>query len=215
MSLGKVLDFLKMTEGTPADNAYSSSGDLKVAQGIPSRAELARQGRIFTVTTAAGTAIPPVVAHPTLTATFFLYNGNPKSGTRGLYVLDVWAWLESGTAGLGGTLITAVTLAEQTTVPSAYSGTVKSGTSGKNGSDTGGILANAHTITGGQPAWRGVEAKDMLAANAVGAGIRAVLDGDTLVKPGFGMAITLLCETGSTALYGFGVTFADLDMPFE
>jgi len=195
------------------------NGGLAVDQVAPPKAELGLARRRFGAVVGNGaTFIAPVTAVPTTTATFMLYNGEPDGG-RVLSIETVGHFLASGTADANGALIGAVTLARQTTVPGAYASTVLSSLSG-GPVDSKAVLANAHTITGGQPAWIPlpyVGANSIAAdANTIGAaGGVANVDGEFNVPPGHGFAITLVAGAGSTPLYGFSVTWAELDAPLS
>ncbi len=191
---------------------YNPLGGLHVDQGLPSLAELTRQGLVYNATFAAGTEVVPVAAWPTTAAAGFLFNNNPESGTKNLVILAVYNYTVSGTMGLGMSLIAAITLAAQTTKPTAYSGSFLTSQSGR-ANNSGALIANAHTITGGTPAWRVVGNIDQATVIAVGSGVHAKIDGSMIVPPQHGLAINTLAPLGSSSKVGYGAVFAVVDCP--
>tara|TARA_Y100000310_G_scaffold176492_1_gene176630 strand:- start:3369 stop:4031 length:663 start_codon:yes stop_codon:yes gene_type:complete len=211
----------RISRKTEGENAISQSfsGGVRVDQVGPPKAELGLARRRFGAVVGNGaTFIAPVTAYPTTTATFMLYNGEPDGG-RVLSIETASFFQASGTSDANGILIGAVTLARQTTVPGAYANTVLSSLSG-GPVDSKAVLANNHTITGGQPAWLPLpyHGSNAIAADADDIGSHqgvAKVDGEFNVPPGHGFALVLVAGAGSTPLYGYGVTWAELDAPLS
>lgn len=198
--------------------AMDFAGGQAMSQLLPPKALRAAAGRRYNAVVGNGaTFIAPVTAVPTTTATFLLFNGEAAGG-KSYFIDTAYAFLASGTNGVGGALLGAVTLSAQQAagvLPAAYASTVVSSLSGKSGG-TKGVLANAWTIVGGTPSW-GVLAKSEAAAGAtIGANVLlANLDGGIVVPPQYGLALTVLSGTGTTALYGVGVSWDEIEADLE
>src|SRR3990167_9231879 len=194
--------------------SFTPMGALMVANYEPPKMLRAIHGDRFAAVVGNGATFKaPVTAIPTTTATWMLFNNeSATSGTGKTYFVDkVSAFLASGTAASGITLLGCVTLASQT-APSAYASTVVSALDGTNGTSTNGILANAHTITGTQPAWHVLAGIDNVAAATIGMSVTADLDGGYLIPPQYGMGITVLSGVGTTALYGVSVIWDEINV---
>lgn len=188
------------------------TGGLRVNTTLPPLGELARASARYAANVANGATFKaPVTAWPTTTATWGLYNANAAGGP--VFLIDtVAAVLASGTAGVGGSLIAAVSLQALTTIPTAFASTVVSNLNGgSNGSLA--ILANNLTIPGTQPAWHSLQTTDYAASTTIGTGIFADVKGGICVRPGYAVYLDVLSGTGSTALYGVSVTFSVVQMP--
>ena len=173
---------------------------LPFSQILPVYAELARRGALFAIDAHAGTAIAPVVAAPTTSPSWGLYN---YSIDRRMYLLDVAVTLKSGTAGLGLAMMVATAIGPQTQDASDYAGTIKSALDGS-GNTPPIVLADNPTLIGGTPAWVVVENSKLneVATDSVGGGLVAKLDGKFVAMPRGGMvALEVVGETGTTALF--------------
>lgn len=202
--LMKALDAIGSPKGLRAD----SRGSLRAVLGNAEYAELASRGEIFTANTLAGTAKAPVVAPPTTSPEWVLWNGHP---TKTMIPLRASAVLISGTSGVGLSLMGGVTTQEQLEATmAAYAGVVIGRTDG-GGNDSQARIANNPTIVG-TPAYDVLAAKDMLAQDAVGLGLTAELKGAYAVPPKFGFALEVVGETGTTALYAVSFTFALIEL---
>lgn len=195
--------------GTGAERSLSADelGALLVSQGGLKYAWLARNSRIFGATFGTGTAIAPATAVPTTAADWDLYNGEPDGG-RDLYIIQVAAHSVSGTLGLGMALLGTVSLQRQTTVPTDYASSIKTSLNG-GPFDSKAIFDQAHTITGGTPAWQTLAARDQVSAISVGSGLVAVVDGFMRVPPGHIAGFSVLAPVGTTALFGVSVIWAE------
>lgn len=210
----------RKTPETPQPLGMDFAGGLQASQLLPPKALRAASGRRYNAVVGNGaTFIAPVTAYPTTTATFLLFNGEAAGG-RSYFIDTAYAFLASGTNGAGGALLGAVTIGSQAAAnsganPAAYSSTVVTSLSGKTGG-TKAVLANAWTIVGGTPAWQVLAGSAAPAAATIGANVLlANVDGGIVVPPGFGLALTVLSGTGTTALYGVGVTWDELEADLE
>lgn len=200
--------------------AMDFAGGLAVSQLLPPKGQRAAAGRRYNAVVGNGaTFIAPVTAYPTTTATFLLYNGEPAGG-RSYFIDTVYAFNASGTPAAGAALLGGVTLASQAAAnsgasPAAYSGTVVTSLSGKSGG-TKAVLANAWTIVGGTPAWQVLAKSEAAAAATIASNtLLGHVDGGIVLPPGFGLALTVLSGAGTTPLYGFGVTWDEIEADIE
>ena len=188
-------------------------GAVSVSHVLPKYARLAAAGRLFAVDMHAGTAKAPVVAVPTTSPEWGLYNA---SQSETLVVLKAACTLKSGTAGLGLALVGAAALGPQTAVSSDYSGAIKTCLDGSTRKPEF-YLTNNPTLSGGTPAWAVLETTKVntVATDSVGDGLVADLDGAIIARPNGGMAaFEVVGEVGTTALFSvsFIVAMLDLDL---
>ena len=166
------------------------------------------------------TFLAPVTAYPTLTLTMALWN--PEK-SRKLKVKRLHYFLASGTPTAGSALVACVTPVSQarptlsTGANGGYASTVVSSLSGGGApGDTKAVFINAITATGPQPAWA------VVGGNTAGEGLAAavfpghlgafdVSDYDFVIGEGKMLGLAILSGTGTTPLFGFGVTFEDED----
>lgn len=185
-------------------------GSLAAAQVEPAKAELARSGRRYAGVIGNGATFKaPVVAVPTTTATWCLYNGYPDNGDW-LFVDSLGFFLASGTVAVGGTLIVAVTNGPVATVPTAYASSVTGSLNGgATGSGTKALLANAVTIPASS-VWHPVIGGDWAATTTIGLGLVVQLHGGYAIPPKYGLAIDVLSGAGTTPLFGVSATWDEL-----
>lgn len=188
-----------------------TNGALHVVLAGAEYAEISARGEVYAANAFAGTAKAPVVAPPTTSPEWALWNGHP---TKSMVILSASAVLISGTSGVGLALLGAVTGAEQLEATMAeYASSVVGSLSGAQ-NDSKARIVNNPTIVGGTPAWDTLAAKDMLAQDAVGLGLVADnLKGAFVVPPKFAFGFEVLGETGTTALYAPSFRFALVDLP--
>lgn len=175
-------------------------------------ARLAAAGLLYAVDMHAGTAKAPVVAMPTTSPEWGLYNASPD---KTLVVLKAACSLKSGTAGLGLALVGAAALGPQTVVSADYASTIKTCRDGSQRKPEL-FLANNPTLIGGTPAWEVLDATrvNTVATDSVGDGLVADVKGSIIARPNGGMAaFEVVGETGTTALFtvSFLVAMLDLD----
>ena len=184
---------------------------LVTQQGLP-YARLAAAGKLFAVDMHAGTGIAPVVAAPTTSPQWGLFNASPNES---LVLVEAAITIKSGTAGLGLGMFVATALGPQTDVSADYTGTIKSCLDGsKKAADF--YLTSNPTLIGGTPAWSVLKATELntIASVDIGSGLVGRPDGMFIARPGRGMvAMEVVGPTGSTALFtvSFIVAMLQLD----
>lgn len=185
-------------------------GNLLISQALPEYALLAASGRLFTMNTLAGTAKAPVVAPPTTSPEWMIYNA---SANEVLVVLEAATFLKSGTLGLGASLVMASAVGPQTAVTANYAGTVVTCCDGSQKVPSV-FLADNPTLVNATPAWHVVAATqhNSLATDSVGDGLLANVAGKFVAPPRGGVAVELIGETGTTALFAVSFLFAMLPM---
>lgn len=176
-------------------------------------------GKFHAVMGNGSTFLAPVTAYPTTTLTMALYN--PQDSRRVYKIDSLHEFLASGTPGAGGVLLACVSAIAQarptlsTGANGGYAGTVISALNGRGAPGaTQAVFINAITLTGPQPAWVAVGAEPAAGTGATIAthGLVAVVrDWGIEVPAGHMLGVTYLSGAGTTPLYGFGVTFEDMD----
>ena len=209
--------------GSHADNSLDFLGAMCVNQVLSPRSLRAAAGARFAGVMGSGsTFLAPVTAYPTTTLTMALWNGDPAGG-RSYFIDRITAVVASGTPVVGGALLACVTTVAQarptlsTGGNGGYANTIISGLSGYKGGSSNGILINAITLTGDQPAWfvAAHQPSNTATANIAATGFVAELDGGVLVPPGYMLGMAVLSAAGTTPLYSFGVTWDEVQADNE
>lgn len=182
--------------------------NLIVSQGLPKYTDLVLNGKMYSGSSAAGTARAPVAALPTTAAAFGVYNGS--SGSIHLIMIKAYTWLVAGTKGLGSAFAVAVDTAAQGTALTLYSGALVKNMGPTNGTAAG-IFVGGATMDN-TPGWAIVAAGDTLATNSIGPGFAVDLDGLYIVPPGGVFAMSVIDEAGSVPLYGMGCVWAEVNL---
>ena len=187
-------------------------GATIISQLLPAHVHLAKAGKLFGIDMSAGTAIAPVTAMPTDSPQWGLYNASPNEL---MVVLQVSVLLQSGTAGLGLSIVGTSAIGPQTAVTADYSGTVKSCLDGSNRSPLA-YLASNPTLVGGTPPWVTLECTrvNSIANDAVNEGLIGKVDGMIVARPGGIAAFEVVGETGTTALWDFNAIIAMVDADY-
>jgi hypothetical protein len=187
-------------------------GDFVTSQLLPPYARLAAAGMLFAADASAGTAKAPVVAPPTTSPEWALYNASP---THTLVLLGVAANIKSGTQGLGLSLLVCSAVGPQTAVSADYTAAVKSCLDGSNRKPDV-YITNNPTLIGAQPSWVTVAADggNIVAQVNIASGLVAAdLGGRFIAKPNGGMvAMEVVGATGTSALYWPTFVFAMLPL---
>lgn len=190
-------------------------GSLTIAQYELPYAALATAGRLFAGETGAGTAIAPVAAWPTTVGTWMLWNGEPAASRKHQFVETVAFTLISGTSGAGGAILGASGQLAMA-APTAYASSRISSLSGLTGPPTAARIAQGVTITGAQPAWAILSTSEAAAAATAGANsVVANVGGKIRIAPQFAAFFTLFSGVGTTALYAFSATWAEVEVDVE
>ncbi len=192
------------------DVKVTQYGALHFAKYLPKNALLAASGQVFACDTTGGTAAIPVVAAPTTSPEWGLYNANPGGG-KSLVLLAVWCSLESGTAGLGCSLMIASAIGTQTVVSAVATSCVTSCLDGTSKMPKAYITSNP-TLIGGTPSWVVVAAYDQIGSDGVGEGLVVYLDGLFIAPPKGIIGLEVVAETGTTAAYDVGFVFAEVQL---
>jgi hypothetical protein len=203
----------RFSKGNEIQPTLDEFGSLQVSQLLPSLSRLALAGKLYQVDMSAGTAIAPVVAAPVASPQWGLYNASPN---QVLIPIKVSVNLESGTAGLGLSIMAATALGPQTVVSADYSGTIKTCLDGSQRTPEMFLTSNP-TLIGGTPAWFAIEGTKVntIATNSVGDTLTAWTEGAYVARPSGGMvAFEVVGETGTTALFDFQCLFAMIEADY-
>lgn len=191
---------------TPLSLQQTPLGSLKFASMEPRYLEMAREGKIFTVTLTVAQAVAPLQVVPTTTAAFVL-NHYDTTTTKCLFPIRIAAFLASGTSDIGATLFAQVgstPLATQLTANGT--GVVMSNT-------RGGVPASSaygdtsKTVAGG---WCAIGSFANAAAATPGCGVVVDVEGMFCVRPTYALGLHVVSGAGTTAKYTFSVTWAEL-----
>lgn len=201
------------SDGSGSEVAVKASrdGDMRVAQYLPPYAMLCAAGKIFSFDTSAGTAKPPDNAPVTTTAMWGIYNAND---TKHLVLIHVGVALKGGIAGLGLCIMAASAKGPQTVINTNYStgsaaiiscldGTTKTPQA---------YIQNNITLVGGTPSWLVLKAIDQVSSNGVGNGMVVRSDGYIVAPPQGIIAVDIVGELGSSALWWINIVVAEVEM---
>lgn len=191
--------------GTRGDMVADQYGSLQTTQFLPRYAQANVARKMYSASTGAGTAKAPYVAIPTTTATWALYNGG--SGNTCLVVTRIWAWLVSGTSGMGEGIMAGLSTSAQAAAVSAYASSVSAVVS-PGAATTEAVFGNAVTLAAA-PAWQcwagqpSIDASDSTV-------MQADVDGYYVVPAGFALGAGIYNIGGGTALYGVGFDWMEI-----
>lgn len=206
---GTTASFAKYDEGLDSDVRMSQNRSVFITDLEPKYMEFARVRRLYGANTGAGTAVAPVQALPTTTASWALYN--PATNTKVLVPLRAYCWGVSGTLGLGMALLIGnlTTVVATASIPAAYTDSVNKAIM-PGSAATVAIFGNAVTVPA--PIWNVAAARSQVAAIEVGSGLSAELHGMYIVQPGYALVGDVLAPVGTVALFGFGFIWGELDL---
>ena len=185
-------------------------GNVSMSLALPEYARLCAAGKLFAIDMHAGTAKAPVVAAPTTSPEWGLYNA---SSTELMVVMQAACTIKSGTQGLGIALMGAAAIGEQTLVSADYASTIKTCLDGTNKKPDVYLQSNP-TLVGATPAWH-VYANDPGNTNAqinIGSGLVADIKGMLSARPSGMVGFEIVAPTGTTALFTVSFLVAMLDM---
>jgi hypothetical protein len=188
-----VITALRLTPGT---------GALAVSQAEGEGDEASRGGIRFHLASSAATGIAPVQALPTTAAQWLLYN--PTSSPIVAFVDRIGAWLVSGTAGAGGTLLMGVCGPNNipTTRPVAnQTGLVVTNANPQSARASKLVIVSGATLAN-SPGWQPLAfmnpAGTLLGQTQMEA---ADIRGKLIVGPDCGIALAVISPTGTTPLF--------------
>ena len=190
----------RLPEGVFGAFAQDNLSGQLVSQLLPPYAQLAAAGKVFTFDMSAGTAKAPVVAMPTTSPEWGLYNA---SVTDTLILISVSVSQVSGTSGLGLAIVGAAGIGVQTAVTADFTSAVKSATNGTS-SKPEAFIDNNPTLIGGTPAWHAFAGTNGSGTASIAVGDSVVADiGGLLVAPpgGHMVGLEVVGPVGTTALY--------------
>ncbi len=206
---GRTTVMQRRAVNTRGDIRQDQYGNFTITKSLPDLTELAMNRKLYSASTAAGTAKAPYAAIPTTTATWALYNGG--TGNSQLVVIRIWAWLISGVRGIGEVIFAGTSSAAQGTALTAYSASVNKAVTPGSAATTA-VFANAATLAGA-PAWQ------VWAANGGGSidisdssGMSADVYGFYVVPPTYALGAGIYNIGGTSALYGLGFDYAIIEM---
>lgn len=204
---GTTASFAKYAEGLDSDLRMSQHRSLFIAELEPKYMEFARMRRLYGANTGAGTAIAPVAALPTTTASWVLYN--PTTNTRVLVPLRAYCYSVSGTMALGMAMVLAGLTSVVASAPSAYTDSVSAAIM-PNSTASNAIFGQNVTVVA--PVWNVHAARSQVSAVEVGSGLIADLHGLYLIEPGYALCGDILSAVSADDLYGFGFVWGELDL---
>ena len=196
-------------------NVFSTTklGAIRTAGVEPAFYELSRSSRVFGLSLAVGNAVACVQTVPTTTATFYLHNNAATGSTRCLVPLLIGAYLGSGTAAAGMTVMATVTTANTVSPPTA-NGTGYTIT-GLNGTGTSVALGkSSQTIPSGS-VWVQIASSETTADTNPGTGCLREANGMFVVRPGFGLGVAVLSGAGTSAAYCPSIIWAEIETDID
>lgn len=192
--------------GNTRQVGLSEMGGIQADQLLPNCTELARIGKVYGIVHTVATAVPPLQVVPTTTAAFVVNNTDVASG-RNMVMLQCGAFLGSGTAGIGTTVMVGVTgapLATQLTADGTGF-TKLFGTGFNQGSVAFGDVSKG-VIAG----WVPIASVDNQAGAVPGTGISADLRGMFIVRPTYAFMMHAVAGAGTTAKFCFYAIWLEL-----
>lgn len=202
-----VPDYSDLQETSPG---MTQRGELLVAQGLPLKSELVRQGCRWGTAVPVANAFQPVAAMPTTLANIVLYNGE-SSGGKCLIIDTVWAVTQTSIAAatsfaqlaqMGALGIAAPTDNTACKVRSGI-GKVYSGLAKK---------AIANTAFAVAEYWECIGQSDGHPSTAIGAGIFSEVFGAYVVPPGQSFCVNLVASTAGGAMIQ-GISWFEVQLP--
>lgn len=183
-----------------------------VDQVQPTKAELVRMGKVFSVSGGVvANGVVPVVDQPTTANTNGLYNNNSVGSNIHLLLLKISVYACSGTLGLGRGVVAGVS-GPQAAVPSAGTGVVGPKNhmpTSTNSSNAIMTTATASTLT---PTLLHLGGLDTPAAVEIGAGIAFDVEGLFAVPPTYIFTAHVVAPLGTSAKFLFTFTYAEYQM---
>lgn len=201
----------KGTSSTEIDLKAGRDGDLSISQFLPPYASLVASGVVFAFDMSAGTAKVPVIAMPVASPEWGIYNAH---STKYLVLLKVAVFSESGTMGLGLSVVCAAAKGPQTAVTSNYTAAIVSCLDGSQDRPSA-FITNNPTLLGGTPAWVPFDCRDQTELVSIGTGAIAEVDGLIMCPPKGMVCAEVVGLTGTNAQFDviFVVAQLNIDRP--
>lgn len=184
---------LRLTPGT---------GSVAVSQAEGEGDEASRAGVRFHLQSSGATGIAPVQALPTTAAQWILYN--PAANPSTVFIDRLGAWLVSGVAGAGGTLLVGICGPAQVpaTIPNAVAAGIVLANANRASSRASGLIVASGATLAANPSW--APYAWMNPAGTV-LGQTQLENPDTrgklIIAPGTALALAVISPTGTTPLF--------------
>lgn len=183
--------------------AINERGELLVALGLPTQAEVVRYGESYVSLQA--TAVAPVVALPTTTAQLSLWNGEPDGGKS--YAIDslicMCAVSASAATGIG---FAGLINAGRVALPSGTLLTPR-GLSGRPYGGQGKVILAA-TVT--DDLWHPIGTSVVGPASQIALNVEQPVNGLYLLRPGHLFSLAVLANTASTITVKMGIRWHEV-----
>lgn len=209
-STATVRQFGNIPQDIPRDLGMSQQQGLYIDQVSPKWMELARAGVLYGANNGSAVGLPNIVAIPTTTATYGLYNSHANKHLVVLKIAITTTTVQSAAtfALIAGLPDTAQSSAE-TKYPASLALPINTGQS-----DPGGYLTDAVTLAA-TPLWQTLgcyQGQSIL----LGGGITAWVNGMFVVPPEFCLGIDIVSSAGDgNQLYDVDILWAEMDMVLE
>lgn len=201
-------EYGNIPENTPLDVGMSQLQSLFVDEVSPQWMELARAGVLYGANNGSAVGLDNVIAIPTTTATYGLYNSN---ATKHLVVLKIAVMTTTVTAGTTMSLIAGLPATAQASAETKYASSLALPINTRQ-ADPGGYLTDAVTLAA-TPLWQTL-ASYQGESGLLGGAATAWVNGMYIVPPSFCLGIDILASDGggNTQLFDVDILWAELDM---
>jgi hypothetical protein len=207
-------DAFNSPAGADQQFTLNGRGDLLVTQALPPLSELVRQGNVWSMRLATGSAVNAIVALPTTTALTTLYNGEPVGG-KSYIILSAWAnTIVSAAAANQYALIAQVTpspLGVSTAPTNSATTTLITSNSGKT-SYSGNCKRAISVTTFFTDGWDVIGTGVSASTANIGLAVYTDLQGRYVIPPGGSFGLNVLAGTTNTAGVLCGCTWAEVQL---
>lgn len=188
-----------LAAGVQGAGRLTLGNSLAVANVEPSKYELTKAGRRFALgVSAAITGIAPVTETPTTAASFAMYN---SSATKSIFIESLGTYVESGTPGVGGTLVGCLFTVPVTTGV-LYTGLKIVDLSGGSNASSAVVQASVTISAPAAPGWFQVASNNNSNVGAFpGSGQMWRENQGILLPPGTALGLAVVGLAGTTPLY--------------
>lgn len=196
------------TTGALRTLGMSELGGAQIDTLLPQYAEICRTGRVYGAVQAVAGAVANSTTIPTTTARFVINNISTSTAPKNVVPLLCGAFLGSGTAGIGCTLMAGTTggaLATQLTADGSNITRFQGVGSGQNTSCCWCDVSKTVVAN-----WVPLASRDTSAAAVVGTGIEADCRGMFIVPSTYAFMLHVVAATGTSPLYCFWCIWAEL-----
>jgi hypothetical protein len=191
-----------LSASVPGPGAIGVGGDWLIANSLPTKTEMSRQGQLWDVRIASASAFTHVAALPTTRAELLLYNGEPTSGGK-VYVIDtIWSLAISSMAAAGSVALIAQ-FAPGIAAPTDDTAQLITGRSGKTyGANAKRAVAQT-TMTANKWTLLAMSQSGGSATAQIGLAALADVYGSYILRPGDTLGVNLVAGTAAgTSIMG-------------